>query len=338
MELLAPLNGSFKSLEIAVAEGADAVYFGTSTKPRGIHYQFGLRSSFFDFHIDEVPKLIETAHKGNVKAYTVLNHLMVLDKLNTAVELALKLLDWGADGLIVSDLGLISRLRKLRPDAFLILSIEAGVCNRAAVEFYRDLGINRIILERNLSVDEIAELSNLGIETEVFCFGGCCFSYHGWCGISYYRAGHRCLLDCGWKYRIDNGKTGYWFYSLPLLALEVLPELKAANVSGLKIEGRANSNLFIGHAVATVRRAMDTLERNGASAYENALPKIQKDIRKAYKLWTTGFYTSDPDLAVVGDKHPLSTMPLSRALSAVLHKPFARFIRKRSRMTKEFKR
>ncbi|HDH97055.1 MAG TPA: U32 family peptidase, partial [Proteobacteria bacterium] len=284
MELLAPLNGTFKSLSIAIDKGADAAYFGVSTQPRGIHYQFGLRPSFFDFRMEDVPKLVEMAHEGGVKIYAVLNYLMIQNRLDVAVELALELFGIGIDGLIVSDLGLISRLRELKPGAFLILSIEAGVCNRAAVEFYRDMGVNRIILERNLSTDEIAQLTKLGVEIEVFCFGGYCYSYHGWCGLSLYRTGHRCLLDCGWKYRVGDDKPGWWFYSMPLSALEVLPELKAAGVKGLKIEGRANSNLFVGHAVATVRKALDILEREGEVAYREALPEIEGDIRRAYKL------------------------------------------------------
>lgn len=266
-ELLAPAGGLDQMLA-AIAAGADAVYAGLGG--------FNARVSAHGFTDDEFARGCAVAHAHGVRVYVTLNVFVFDDELADAVALGAHALGLGADALIVADAGLVCALRAAIPGVEIHLSTQAGVHSEGAVQLAADeLGVERVTTARELTVDEIASLCGTGVPIEVFCHGAICIGYSGACEFSALRRGRSamrgdCTQPCRLAYDLvdEAGESVVAVEGDRLLCphdylgIEHLPELVAAGVASLKIEGRMKNPDYVFNVVWVWRRALDML-RNG---------------------------------------------------------------------------
>lgn len=268
-ELLAPA-GNFEKLVTAVHYGADAVYLGGK--------RYGLRAKAGNF-TDEMMKLgVEYAHDHGVKAYVTVNVFAHNNDLAGLEEYLNRLRRIKVDGIIISDPGVLSIARRLAPDLPVHLSTQANVTNHAAASFWLEQGVERLNLARELSLEEISAIRHeVDGELEVFVHGALCISYSGRCMLSNYMTGRdanqgSCAHPCRFSYALveekrpgeyypveEDGRGTYIFNSKDLCLLEKLPQLVAAGVDALKVEGRMKSIFYVGGVVRIYRAALDYL-------------------------------------------------------------------------------
>ncbi len=265
-ELLAPA-GDRASLEAAVRNGADAVYFGARA--------FNARSRAGNFDAAGVREAVDFARLRSVRTYLALNTLLHDEELDGAVDLAVEAYEAGIDAVIVQDFGLARRLRAALPDLPLHASTQTTLHDANGIRAACALGFTRVILPRELSVVEIAALTKVakecGADTEVFVHGALCTCYSGQCRMSSLiggRSGNRgeCAQPCRLGYRLETGgASSAEAEPYPLLspkdasALRLLPELSAAGVAAFKIEGRMRSAEYVGQVVSVYRRRIDAM-------------------------------------------------------------------------------
>ncbi|MBN2059323.1 MAG: U32 family peptidase [Deltaproteobacteria bacterium] len=269
MELLAPA-GNLEKLRYAAEYGADSVYFGM---------EFGsLRSFAGNFSLEDAFNGLKILHSMGKKGYVTFNIYPFSNEIERIKDLAARLDDIGVDAFIISDMGVLMELKKLRLNAKLHISTQANTTNYQAVMAYNKLGAKRVNLARELSLDRIIEIQkNLygSVETEVFIHGAVCFSYSGRCAISDYLAGYpanrgECKHPCRWKYflmeetrpgeymPVFEDERGLYLFNCKELALfEYIPALKEAGVNSLKIEGRMKSIHYIATVVSFYRQVLD---------------------------------------------------------------------------------
>lgn len=267
-ELLAPAGGLDQMLA-AIAAGADAIYAGLGG--------FNARVSAHGFTDDEFARGCAVAHVHGVRVYVTLNVFVFDDELSDAVALGAHALELGADALIVADAGLACALRAAIPGVEIHLSTQAGAHSESAVRLAADeLGVERVTTARELTVDEIASLCGTGVPIEVFCHGAICIGYSGACEFSALRRGRSamrgdCTQPCRLAYDLvdEAGESVVTVEGDRLLCprdylgIEHLPELVAAGVASLKIEGRMKNPDYVFNVVRVWRRALDML-RDGA--------------------------------------------------------------------------
>lgn len=251
LELLSPV-GSFENLKMAVQNGADSVYFGASS--------FSARAFANNFNIDELKEAIEYAKLRGVKTLLTLNTLIKNEELNSAFELAKKAYEFGIDGIIIQDLGLASMLHRYLPDLPLHASTQMTIHNLEGALLLEKLGFKRVVLSRELSINEILHIrKNTKIELECFIHGALCISYSGQCLLSSIiggRSGNRgkCAQPCRLPYTLYENNTkldnGYLLSTKDLLGLDYIPTLLKNGINCVKIEGRMKSPEY----VATVTR------------------------------------------------------------------------------------
>lgn len=268
-ELLAPA-GDLEKLEWAMAYGADAVYFGMK--------EFSLRSYAGNFSIDDAKKGIELLHSKDKKAYVTLNIYPYSEEYDDLVDLAKELEKINVNAFIVSDLGLIAELLKAGLKTPLHISTQANTISYQTALFYKGLGVKRVNLARELSLERIRSIQkklNGKIETEVFVHGAVCFSYSGRCAISDYMTGRKanrgeCTHPCRWNYYLmeetregefypvfEDKRGIYLFNSKDLALFSFVPDLIKAGVESFKIEGRMKTIHYIASVVSLYRRVMD---------------------------------------------------------------------------------
>jgi U32 family peptidase len=268
-ELLAPA-GNYEKLVTAVHYGADAVYLGGKS--------FSLRAKAGNFDEDTMRQGIDFAHEHGVKVYVTVNIIAHNQDLVDLDSYLAELQNMAADGIIVSDPGILSRARKVAPDLPVHLSTQANVTNHAAASFWLDQGVGRLNLARELSLPEIREIRRkVAGELEIFVHGALCISYSGRCMLSNYmtdRDANRgsCSHPCRFSYALleekrpgeyfpveEDERGTYIFNSKDLCLLDMLPQLVAAQVDSLKIEGRMKSIFYVGGVVRVYRAALDYL-------------------------------------------------------------------------------
>jgi U32 family peptidase len=281
-ELLCPA-GTLKNLRYALAYGADAVYAGA---PR-----YSLRVRENDFDAANLATGIAEAHDAGRCFYLVANALPHGAKLLTFLADLAPLVALQPDALIMADPGLIALVREHWPELPIHLSVQANTANAAAARFWRSVGIRRVILSRELSLDEIAEIREEcpDVELEVFVHGALCIAYSGRCLLSGY-FNHRdanqgaCTNACRWEYRVgtgpaedagtqhyleettrpgqfmpvfEDGQGTYLMNAKDLRAVEHVARLVAIGVDSLKIEGRTKSAYYVARTAQVYRRAID---------------------------------------------------------------------------------
>jgi putative protease len=306
IELLAPA-GNLEKLKMAVIYGADAVYFAGQ--------RFGLRAGAGNFTLEEMEEGVNFAHSRGAKAYLTVNiipHNTHLEGLDSFIK---KVSETGIDAIILSDPGVFSIVRETLPNMEIHISTQANNVNFASALFWYRLGAKRIILARELSLNEIKEIRNRTPETlelEAFVHGAMCISYSGRCLLSNYMAGRDsnlgdCAHPCRWKYYLmeekrpgqyypvfEDERGTFIFNSKDLCMIEHIPELVESGLSSLKIEGRMKSSYYVATVVKAYRDAIDAWYSNPES-YDKDKGKWLNEVCKAsHREFTTGFYFGKP--------------------------------------------
>ncbi|MCM1335461.1 MAG: U32 family peptidase, partial [Eubacterium sp.] len=252
IEVLAPCGGA-DHLSAALGTGADAVYFGAT--------DFSARKNARNFTPEEARAAIRLCHASGVKVHIAMNTLLYDDELSRALKTAEALYEMGADALIVQDLGFTRLLREAIPDLPLHASTQLTVTSAAGAEFARKVGFRRVVLAREMSLDEIERVvKSVGIETEVFIHGALCVSLSGQCLMSAFyggRSGNRgeCAQPC--RLRHTCGGREYVLSLKDLSAIELLPRLDEIGVTSAKIEGRMKRPEYVASAVSAARAALN---------------------------------------------------------------------------------
>lgn len=296
-ELLAPVGGADK-LPYALHFGADAVYLGGKN--------FGLRAFSDNFDDEEMSKAISFAHSSGKKVYVTLNIFAKNADFGEMGEYVQKLVSFGADAAIISDPGVVDFVMKTAPKLDVHLSTQANTTNKYAAAFWAKQGVKRIVLARELTLDEIKEIKDyLGddAEIEVFVHGAMCISYSGRCLLSTYltpRDSNRgeCVQACRWDYEIrekgkdgflpisEDGRGSYILNSKDLCTMPFLDKIIEAGASSLKIEGRMKSAYYVGAAVRAYRKRIDDY-LSGKPYDEELVKELEKITHREY---TSGFY------------------------------------------------
>lgn len=306
-ELLCPA-GSRESLEAALHFGADAVYGGMK------HY--GLRAYAGTFDGAELREAIRITHEAGARFYVTMNIYPFDDELEGFLAAAREAEAAGADAAIVSDPGAISLLRKEVPGLAVHVSTQANTVNTPAAELYREMGCERVILAREMSLERIREMKRrLGesIQLETFVHGASCMAYSGRCLLSAYltgRSGNRgeCAQPCRWQYAVTEEKRPgeyfpvtedergtYLFSARDLCLMPILPALCEAGVSSLKIEGRMKTEYYVAVVTGAYRRALDLLSES-REAFDEALPELMTELACAsHRDSDTGFMLGKPE-------------------------------------------
>ena len=260
MELLAPA-GTIEAFEAAVESGADAIYIGAPA--------FNARALARHFTLAEVAAMIDHAHKNKVRVYLAMNSLMKEEEIGKAVEELAALEALKADALIIQDLGISYLARKFFPSLRLHASTLMGAHNSLNVRQFAEMGFQRVVLAREMTLGEISKIhAQCPVELEVFVHGALCFAYSGLCLFSSYLGGKsglrgRCVQPCrrrytwGGKGRGSGAPAGYLFSMNDLAAIDLIPQLRQAGVSSLKIEGRMRSPQYVASVIKAYRLALD---------------------------------------------------------------------------------
>ena len=303
MELLAPA-GNFIKMKYAIEFGADSVYLGLP--------DFSLRARINDFTLTKLKEAIKYAHQRKKKVYITFNiyaHNYHLPKIVKALKLINRL---KPDGVIISDPGILTLAKDHLKKIELHLSTQANCTNWQAAKFWYKQGVKRIILARELSLKEIAEIHKKvpKLELEAFVHGAMCISYSGRCLLSAYFSKRSanlgdCSHPCRWAYRLymeemtrpgqfipveEDSHGTYLLSSKDICMIKYLDQLAKAGVKHFKIEGRTKSISYLANVVKVYREAID-LYRLQIADYRLRLNKLYKELHKiSNREFTTGFY------------------------------------------------
>ena len=268
-ELLAPA-GSMDALKAALRFGADAVYLG------GPLLQLRAKSAGFSF--DDIAEAAKLVHAKGKRLFVTVNALAYNDEIGLLPDYGNRLLDCGVDAAIVSDLGVLTTLHKACPKLELHVSTQASCTNYASARTWYELGAKRIVLAREMTVDEIRKLCRNvpdDLEFEAFVHGAMCMAYSGRCLLSSAilgRSGNRgdCAQPCRWKYAlveetrpnqsfpiVEEDNASYILSSRDLCCIGLLEELIDAGVTSLKIEGRMKTEYYVAVVTNADRRVLD---------------------------------------------------------------------------------
>ncbi|MBN1600083.1 MAG: U32 family peptidase [Chitinispirillaceae bacterium] len=312
-ELLAPA-GSLSIAEAAFDSGADAVYAGIGA--------LNLRAHSPNFHLEDLDELLQIAHSRGKKIYAAFNTMpdetMLSDIRKTCEEI--KSLRHNIDAFIVSDPGVIVTCREILPDMPLHLSTQTGTFNTASMQFWKQNGIERVVLPREMDLEEIRTVNGAKIlDTEIFIHGAMCVSISGRCLLGAYMNGRHpnrgdCSQPCRLKYRIttleeltvdscsfdaeETEQGVYLLNSKDLCTIELLPEIVQSGVSSLKIEGRNKSVHYVASVVKVYREALDSYQKN-SDTYK-VLPVWREILDSVeHRPYTTGFLRGEYNLQEV---------------------------------------
>ncbi len=301
VELLMPA-GNLEKLEYAIRYGATAVYLGV--------VDFSLRAMRKGeiITLDNLKTAVSLAHRLGAKAYLTLNIFAFNNDIKLLESSIERLKESNPDAVIVSDFGIINLVKKYMPETPLHISTQTNTLNYESVKFWRDFGASRVILARELSISDIAEIRQKvpDIELESFVHGSQCVSFSGRCLLSdYFTNGERkanhgnCSQPCRWSYKLVESTRPGQYYEInqdergshilspkDLCLVEHLKELIEAGVDSLKIEGRTKSLYYVSAVAKTYRNALDELKQNPAADMHKYFIELQKVGNRGY---TTGF-------------------------------------------------
>lgn len=298
-ELLAPV-GDMERLISAVRYGADAVYLAGKS--------FGMRSAPSNFTNEELEEAVKYCHAQGVKVYVTCNilpHNAELAALPAFLEFCQAI---GVDAFIMTDLGVMAMAKKYAPNVAIHISTQAGVVNYETANAFYNMGAERVVLARELSFEEIAEIrakTPKALEIEAFVHGAMCVSFSGRCLLSNYMTGRDanhgdCAQPCRWDYYLiertrpdqvftieQDQKSTYVFNSRDMCMIEHIPQLIESGISSLKIEGRAKSAYYVACVTNAYRHGIDAVV-NGEPLPQWVVDETEKISHRAY---STGFYS-----------------------------------------------
>lgn len=307
-ELLCPA-GDLTRLKAAVDYGADAVYLAGE--------EFGMRTAATNFGEEDLKKGIEYAHNHGVKVHITCNtipHNEEIPRLPAFLEL---INDLGADAVIAADLGTINMVKKFAPKCELHASVQSGICNYETANAFYNLGADRVVLARELSLNEVAEIrakTPNKLKIEAFTHGAMCVSFSARCLLSSYMTGRDsnrgdCAQPCRWSYSLmeekrpgqyfditETDKGTYILNANDLCMAEHLDKMIAAGIDSLKIEGRAKSHYYVAVTANAYRGALDSLTQSSGNW---TLPNwVMEELNKiSHRNYSTGFYFGRPENA-----------------------------------------
>lgn len=303
-ELLCPA-GDFECFTSALQYGADAVYLGAKT--------FGMRAAAKNFDMQQMADAVQLAHRQGVKVYLTVNVLPRNRELDAFPSFLRDVQACGVDAVIAADLGVITTVRQLAPNLAVHASTQTGVVNYATATALWNMGCERVVLARELSLDEIAELrakTPQQLEIEAFVHGAMCMSISGRCLLSEYFTGRdanrgACAQSCRWKYALMEEKRPNQFFPIgededgsyilnakDLCMAQYLEELAKAGVSSFKIEGRAKAAYYVAGVTNAYRMAMDAVF--GEPKKEVPAWVFEELEMVSHRPYTTGFYFGQP--------------------------------------------
>lgn len=303
-EILAPA-GNLEKLKAAIDFGADAVYLGGN--------KLNLRAFADNFSNDQLKEGIKYAHDRGKKVYVTLNVFPHNEDLDGLEDYLKELYNIKVDAIIVSDPGIIMTAREVVPDLELHLSTQANNVNWKSALFWYKQGVKRIVLARELSLEEIKEIKNKvpeGCEIEIFIHGSMCMAYSGRCLLSNYLTGRdsnrgQCAQPCRYKYYLmeemrpgeyyeikEDQKGTYIMNSKDMCMIEYIPELVSLGASSLKIEGRMKSAFYVASVVKAYRQAVDEYFKD-PSNYKFDEKWMEILMKPSHRKYYTGFYFND---------------------------------------------
>ena len=287
-ELLAPA-GNLACALAAFDAGADAVYAGLK--------RFNARERTENFSLEEMSKLLAYAHKNGKKVYVTFNTLIKESELTTAAEEIAELNTLRPDALIVQDLGIVRLLREYFPGLAIHGSTQMGLNNSAGLAFAKELGISRVILERQTTLEELEQMMGTRppVEVELFIHGALCCCISGTCLLSSWLGGWsgnrgKCKQPCRRRHHSQNG-NGFFLSSQDLCTLEILPRILKTGVSALKIEGRLRRADYVENVVSAYRMAMNA---KSEAEFRELLPAAKERLSHTCgRRWSLGYYTQE---------------------------------------------
>lgn len=301
-ELLCPA-GDMEKLKMAVLYGADAVYLGGTS--------FGMRSFAGNFDRDELPEAVRYAHSHGVRAHVTVNTMPRNEETVKLPEYLRSLDAAGVDALIVADLGVFTMAGKYAPNCERHISTQQSIANYACAQAWYDLGAQRVVLARELSLPEIREIRARvpeKLELETFCHGAMCVSYSGRCLLSNYMTGRdsnrgECAQPCRYQYALmeekrpgeyfpvfEDEKGTYIMNSRDMCMIDHLDDLMDAGIDCLKIEGRAKSAYYAAIVTGAYRHVLDDLEAGRAPD-----PVWSDEVEHvSHRHYSTGFFYGQP--------------------------------------------
>lgn len=305
LEVLSPV-GDTERFNAALKYGADAVYLGRKS--------FGMRSSPMNFDYEQLISAVNKAHEKGVKVYLTCNTLPRNNEIPEFQQFIEEAVSAKVDAVIVADIGLMALVKKFAPDMEIHMSTQTGIVNYVTATELYNMGAKRVVLARELSLEEIAEIrvkSPKDMEIEVFVHGAMCVSFSGRCLLSQYlvnRDANRgeCAQPCRWSYhlmeekRIDqffpvfeDEKGTYILNAKDLCMIDHIDKLAEAGVSSLKIEGRAKSAYYVAVITNAYRMAVDEYYKNPNNF--KLSDWIHDEVFKvSHRKYCTGFFFGHP--------------------------------------------
>lgn len=305
IELLAPA-GDMEKLKTAVYYGADAVYFGGE--------MFSLRAGAGNLSVPEIREAMDFLHARGARGYMTINIYPHNEHLNLLRNYLMEIKDIPVDAFLVSDPGVMTILKEIIPDAEIHLSTQANTTNYMTARFWAPMGVKRIVTAREMSLKEIREMRDQlpdEVEIESFVHGAMCISYSGRCLMSNFMTGRdanmgACSHPCRWKYSIveekrpgeyypieEDSHGSYIMNSRDLCMLDGIPDLAAAGVSSLKIEGRMKSAYYVATVVSAYRTALDHYLADPDN-YQYDPAWFTELCKASHREFTHGFYYNKP--------------------------------------------
>ncbi|MCM1314789.1 MAG: U32 family peptidase [Muribaculaceae bacterium] len=306
LEVLAPA-GDEERFNACINYGADAVYLGRK--------QFGMRSSPMNFDFAQLVKAVQSAHAKGIKVYLTCNTLPRNNEISQFEQFVREAVKAQVDALIVADIGLLALIKKYAPDMEIHISTQTGIVNYVTAQELYNMGAKRIVLARELTLDEIAEIrakTNPDMEIETFVHGAMCVSFSGRCLLSQYlvnRDANRgeCAQPCRWGYHLveekrpneffpifEDEKGTYILNAKDMCMIEHIDKLAQAGVDSLKIEGRAKSAYYVTVVTNAYRMAVDEYYKNPDNFI---LPDwIRDEVYKvSHRKYCNGFFFGTPE-------------------------------------------
>lgn len=291
VELLAPA-GNLSCALAAFDAGADAVYAGLK--------DFNARERSENFSAEEMSKLLACAAKHGKKVYVAFNTLVREDEIPRAAETLAELEKLRPDALIVQDLGVLRIIRDFFPGLKIHASTQMGLHNSAGLALAKELGVSRVILERQTTIGEIEKMmsSTPEVELEIFIHGALCCCISGSCLLSSWLGGWsgnrgRCKQPCRRRYHTPEG-NGFFLSAKDLCTIEILPRILKSGVAALKIEGRLRRADYVENVVSAYRLAISAAANPDPAAFTSALPEARELLAKTCgRKWSLGFYTEE---------------------------------------------
>lgn len=290
VELLAPA-GDLERLKISLLYGADAVYIGGQ--------EYSLRANANNFSIEEIKEACDFAHKLDKKVYLTLNIVFHNEDLKDVNKFIKEVVKAGIDAFIVSDPFIIKYIKD-NYDVEVHLSTQGSTTNKESVSFWKNEGIDRVVLAREVSIKEIKEIyDETGLDLEVFIHGAMCTFYSGRCCLSNYftnRDSNRggCAQICRFAFDIDNNEVNFTMATKDLNMASLLDKLIATGVKSLKIEGRMRSPYYLATVISSYRRLIDSYY-NGTLNDDIILREEKILSRVANRETSTHFYLKEAD-------------------------------------------